>query len=287
MAVDPQTPRILLSAQLASPDQRRLALAILILLGVVFLVTLPFSWIRWPPIPGFILVLHTILALNDLITAALLFGQYLIQPIRNLNILAGGYLFTAVVSVPYLLSFPGALPETAFFNIGTNSAPWLYLVWRAGLAVAVIAYASRLPRPNEKPNGSTSVAVLSTILIATAAAAMLGILGIAAQDWLPDVGEGNPPHFTAAAYVGIYTTFLLTAVALFLLGRRRPYKVLDLWLSVAMFAWLCSITLGEAIGTVRYEVGYDVSRVLAMLASTFVLNVLLLEVNVRITCTRV
>ncbi len=109
---------------------------------------------------------------------------------------------------------------------------------------------------------------------------MLGILGIAGHDWLPDVGEGNPPRFTAAAKVGIAATFLLTAVGLILLGRRRPYKVLDLWLLVAMFAWLFSIILGEATSSFRYEVGYDVSRLLAVLASTFVLIVLLLEVNV-------
>src|ERR1700720_1593530 len=138
MAVDRQTPTILLSAQLASRHQRLLALGALLLLSVVVIATIPFARVAGPPVPAFVLVLHTILALNDLMTAALLFGQYWTQPTRNLNILAGGYLFTAFITFAYLLSFQGAHPEAAFFNIGPNSAPWLYLIWRAGFAVAVI-----------------------------------------------------------------------------------------------------------------------------------------------------
>ena len=280
MAEDPQTPTILLSSQLASRGQRLLALGASLLLSVVVIATVPFARIPGPPVPELILVLHTALVLNDLITAALLYAQYFMQPTPRLNILAGGYLFTALITVPYLISFSGALPETAFFNIGPNSAPWLYFVWRAGLALAVIVYASHLARPNEEErNRRASVAILGTILIATTAAAMLGILVIGAHDWLPAVWEGNPRRLTAAANVARYTTFLLPAIALLLLSRRRPSKVLDLWVLVAMFAWLCSITIGEAFATFRYEVGYDVSRLLAVLASTFVLIVLLLQVK--------
>ena len=46
-----------------------------------------------------------------------------------------------------------------------------------------------------------------------------------------------------------------------------------------MFAWLCSVTLGNAIGTIRYDIGYDVSRIFAMLASTFILIMLLTQIS--------
>src|SRR5262249_25750436 len=65
-----------------------------------------------------------------------------------------------------------------------------------------------------------------------------------------------------------------------LLARRRPYSVLDLWLLLVSFAWLCSVALGFGTGAVRFEIGYDVSRVFAVSASTFVLAALLSETTI-------
>jgi len=96
---------------------------------------------RGTAVPNLIAILHTILAINDLITAVLLFGQYAVARPRGLNILAGGYLFTALMSVSYLLSFPGAVSGPALIY-GDRSAPWLYVVWHAGLSLAIIVYAS-------------------------------------------------------------------------------------------------------------------------------------------------
>jgi membrane-associated sensor protein len=64
---------------------------------------------------------------------------------------AGGYLFTALISIPYLLSFPGVVSGPALIY-GDRSAPWLYVAWHAGLSLAIIFYASlpvRLGTPDE------------------------------------------------------------------------------------------------------------------------------------------
>jgi two-component system sensor histidine kinase/response regulator len=110
MAAAAGTRAILLSVQPASRSQRRLAFTVLLLLLIGFGATLPFAWIEGPPVPNLIAILHTILAINDLITAVLLFGQYAVARPRGLNILAGGYLFTALMSVRisclFLVRFP-------------------------------------------------------------------------------------------------------------------------------------------------------------------------------------
>ena len=81
----------------------------------------------------------------------------------------------------------------------------------------------------------------------------------------------NWQAYNAVARASIDALIVLSLVALLLLARRRPCKIFDLWLSVVMFVWLCSVTLGNAIGTIRYDIGYDVSRIFAVLASTFIL----------------
>jgi len=264
---------ILLSAQPASRSQRRLALGVLLLLLIVFVGTLPFAWIQGPPVPSLILVLHTVLAITDLITAVLLLGQYALARSRRLNILAGGYLFTALISIPYVPSFPGVVSKPALIY-GDRSAPWLYIAWHAGLSLAIIIYASlpfRLGAPDEDRPMWPSVAVAA--LVSAGAVAVITFLTTFGRNWLPAVGTGR--QYSAAALAAIDAIVLLPLFALLLLARRRPYKILDLWLTVVMFAWLCSITLGAAIGTIRYDIGYDVSRIFAVLASTFILIVLL------------
>jgi len=263
--------------QPASRSQRRLAFTVLLLLLIGFGATLPFAWIEGPPVPTLIAILHTILAINDLITAVLLFGQYALVRSRDLNILAGGYLFTALISVPYLMSFPGVIPGPALIY-GDRSAPWLYIAWHAGLSLAIIVYAILPVRPGEDDKSSRiRNAVAGVALAGAGAVAVIACFAIFEPDWLPIIGTGR--QYSPAALASIDSVSVLSALALVLLARRRPYKILDLWLMVVMFAWLCSVTLGATIGTVRYDIGFDVSRIFAMLASTFVLIVLLSQIG--------
>ena len=133
---DPRSSPLLLSVLPPSTGHRRGALAASLVLLAGFLATLPFAQIAWVPIPAFILIQETLLLVNDLITSALLFGQYFIRRIPVLNVLAGGYLFTALIVIPHALSFPGAFSETELLG-GPQTAAWLYLGWHAALPFTV------------------------------------------------------------------------------------------------------------------------------------------------------
>jgi signal transduction histidine kinase len=268
---------ILLSAEIATLGQRRLALGVSLLILAAFIVTVPFGRIAGPTSPKVAVALHTVLAVNDLITAVLLFGQYSIQPARRVVVLAGGYLFTAMISIPFLLSFPGPLPSAEFFDIGPRSAPWLYAVWHGGLSLAVIAYSSV---PEQQEAGEQRIIrrrIVVTASAALAAATAIGIFAIVGHDWLP-VGKIGA-EYTATGLTAVSTLVALPLIALALLARRRPYAVLDQWLMVVMFAWLCTIVLAAVSGTNRYDIGFYGSRGFAMVASTIVLIVLLSEIN--------
>jgi hypothetical protein len=97
---DPRSSPLLLSVLPPSTSHRRGALAASLVLLAGFLAALPFAQIAWVPIPAFVLIQQTLLLSNDLITAAVLFGQYFIGRTRILNVLAGGYLFTALIVIP-------------------------------------------------------------------------------------------------------------------------------------------------------------------------------------------
>src|SRR5207248_5437850 len=99
---------LLLSVLPPGTGHRRGALAASLFLLAGFLATLPFAQIAWVPVPAFVLIQQTLLFTNDLITAAVLFGKCFIGRTQILNVLAGGYLFTALIVIPHTLTFPGA-----------------------------------------------------------------------------------------------------------------------------------------------------------------------------------
>src|SRR6267142_5887907 len=77
----------------ATKRQRAIAVGIVILLIVAAAVIAPFASIQVARVDAFIPVLQTVLSVADLITAALLFAQFSIQPQLAILALASGYIF--------------------------------------------------------------------------------------------------------------------------------------------------------------------------------------------------
>src|SRR5690242_15528986 len=114
-------------------------------LFALFFATAPFAQLQLEPVIGFIPVYESALVVTDLITAALLFGQVGMHRSRGLPFLASGYLFTALLAIAHLLSFPGLFSQTGLLGAGPQTTAWLYMFWHAGFPLLVIAYA-RLER---------------------------------------------------------------------------------------------------------------------------------------------
>jgi hypothetical protein len=95
-----EDPVISLSNLPATSQQRRLVLAIAVLLVAAFAVAAPFANVELPRFEAFIPSVGAIIFVNDLITSALLFAQYSIVSSRAILALASGYLFTALIVIP-------------------------------------------------------------------------------------------------------------------------------------------------------------------------------------------
>jgi len=63
------------------------------------------------------------------------------------------------------------------------------------------------------------------------------------------------------------------------LWRLRQPTVLEIWLMVVMGAWIFDVILSAVISSSRYDLGWYAGRVYGLLASSFVVVVLLLETN--------
>jgi hypothetical protein len=88
--------------------QQRLALSIIGLLSIGFAAIAPFAAKQVVQVGSFVPTVQAIIFVTNLTTAVLLFSQFSILGLRELLLLASGYLFSALIVIPHALSYPGA-----------------------------------------------------------------------------------------------------------------------------------------------------------------------------------
>ncbi|HWB45393.1 MAG TPA: sensor domain-containing diguanylate cyclase [Hyphomicrobiaceae bacterium] len=258
-----------------------MARAVALLSIGAFLASAPFAREPLAPVPAFIPVYQSALVISDLTTAVLLFGQFSIlqrfQIVRStaVLVLAGAYLFTACLAAAHTLSFPGLFSSTGLFA-GPQTTAWLYMFWHAGFPLCVIAYArirSGGMTSLRRRFGRLSIAIAIAATLAAALACIL--LATALHDVLPPIMRGN--RYTPAMIVVVTAVCALSALALAAVWRRRSQTVLDLWLMVVMLAWALDIGLSAVLNSGRFDLGFYAGRIYGLLATSFVLVMLLLE----------
>ena len=127
--------------------------------AVLFACAVPFAGVPLAPMPAFVASYQSALAINDLITAVLLFSQCAISRSRALLLLASGYLFTALAAIVHALTFPGLFAPAGLLGAGSQTTVWLYMVWHGGFPLLVLGYALLKAGDNEqKVQGSTGAA---------------------------------------------------------------------------------------------------------------------------------
>lgn len=266
---------LLIATQAPSEAQQRAALAVVIALFTFFLATLPFAHVPLARVNAIVPVVSTLLALGDCITAVLLFGQFAVLRTRALLVLAGGYLFTGVVVIPYALTFPGAFAEMGLLGANFQTAALLFVAWHIGLPIAVTAYALlRDARPELQPvRTPVPRAIATTVAVAGLLALVVTWLAIHQAELFPRVAVDAIRLSRETLPLAVTVAFSIAAVIL-LLARQR--SVLDLWLLVVCFAWLLDSVLTYLTEN-RFTCAWYANRVIRVVSANLVLFVLLAE----------
>ncbi|MBI3513166.1 MAG: MASE4 domain-containing protein [Proteobacteria bacterium] len=268
--------RAFLSEMPAGPGERRLVAAALAISVLAFCALAPFAQIKLARLPAFIPADEAALALTGLITAVLLFGHATHLRSRPLLVLGAGYLFNALIAVSHALSFPGLFAEGGLLGAGPQTTAWLYMFWHGGFALFVLAYAVQR-RVDARPiaPGYAGYATLAAILGASLVVWALTVLATRGHDLLPAIMSDN--GYTSAMIGVIGAVWTLIVVALAVLWRDRRRSVLDQWLLVVLCAWLFDVALSAVLDAGRFDLGFYAGRLYGLLATSFVLGVLLVE----------
>jgi hypothetical protein len=170
--------------------QRQLALGAVAVLLVALAAVGPFGALQLQRLNSFVPAIAAINLVANLATAALLFSQFSITGRRALLVLANGYLFSALIVIPWCLTFPGAIAPISFPAAGLQSTPWLYIFWTFGFAAAVAGYAWLKKDANERGHRRSRRSALGWSLVA-----VIGL--VAALTWGVTAGTQLMPGLFA------------------------------------------------------------------------------------------
>ena len=260
--------------------QKRLAFAVVLAFVIAGLVTMgPLSSVQPRRIDAFIPACVSAMFVINAIIAVVLFSQFSILRSRALLVIASGYLFTALILIPWIATFPGLFTTGSLIAIGLQSTGSLYVFWHAGFALFVIAYALLKDEDPAKRmwRGTAGMAILSSAAITAAVVCALTLLISQGDALLP------PTMLDAGRLAGLWyfaagAMMLFSVVALVVLWRRRR-SVLDLWLMVVMCAYLTEFCLITFPVPVRFSLGWYSARFCGFLSGSLVLFVLLYEIT--------
>jgi hypothetical protein len=268
--------QLLLATLPPSKGQIRAALGIVAALLVAFVVTVPYVNVQLPRVDAFVPTIATATVINDLITSVLLFSQFSIVRQRALLVLASGYLFTALIVIPWALAFPGLFAPTGLLGAGLQTTVWLYILWHVGSPLVLIVFVLLKDADNRPSTHQRSPVTAIGLSIAIVIATVCGLT------WVAVAGESVLPrmflddvHFNRGAITGaVLVTLNSTALALLWVRRR---SVLDLWLMVMCCAWLFEAVISVLIISARFSLGWYAGRIFGLIATFVVLLVLLSE----------
>lgn len=265
-----------LSTEPPSTGERRLAFVVVLLSAVIFIALAPFARTPLPVVWVFNPLCQSALATSGLVTVALLYAQSRALRSPSLLVLAGGYLFIALIACVHTLMFPSVFAERELLDARPQSALWVYLFWHGLFPLFVLVFA----RTKENNADSTPRPPLRGSIVVSVVAVLVLVAGIAApaaagHGLLPAIVEDN--RHTSLIIIPALLVWISSLAAIVTLWRRKPHSTLDLWLMVVMGVWFFSTVLTLGLSQGRFDLGYYAGRVYSLLATSVVLWALLLE----------
>ncbi|MEH6436014.1 ATP-binding protein [Massilia sp. DD77] len=250
-------------------SQLRNVVGVLVVLALLFAVLAPAARVALPVAPEFIPMYQSVLVASNLITGILLLGHLHTGRSLALGILTLGYLFTALIAVAHMLTFPGLFSDEGVLGANSQTAPWLTIAWHLLYPLFVLGYT--IPYRSPLPGHFMRLGGLLTALFV----AFLLLVSTSGASYLPPLMDG--PRYLplyrwlSAAILGLSLWTLWTT------ARKRPRSVLDVWLTVAMAAWVFEVAMSCLLNGARYDLGFYAGRLYGLAASLFVLGALAID----------
>jgi diguanylate cyclase (GGDEF)-like protein len=251
--------------------------AIAVVVGIIFVIgDMPLQ-----PIPQFTTLHSTFLFIADAVTGVLLLGQFRYRRLPSYLLLACAYLFSSLVTIPFLLTFPGALLASGGVIGGAQSSIWVWHLWHIGFPVLVMLSLVAHERYGDAkvPRGRVAQAIVAA-LASVAALVVAATLAVTVfHERLPVLIDAGRHPLTSTFYVAGGVAALLSITALVLVFRQaKKRSVLYIWLAVVMVSFVADVM--SSLGShARFTLGWYGGRLESMVAASILLPVFLGQIN--------
>lgn len=250
-----------------TPGQRHQAAALASLMICGCVLTLPLLDLHLLRADALALVVDTALATFGLIVATLLFLQFAVARVPSLLVLACGFLLLALSTVPQVVREAAGVPPDLRQQFMADLA----------LALAAIAYSLlRHPlRGSVTPDRQVTHNAGAWLFGGIAATASLAALAtwITAADFEPGLAANAVP--VAWRVLTTSALVVLFGIAMAPLWLRRA-SVLDLWLRVALTAWLIDVLM-RGLAADESTFGWHLGGLYGLLGAACMMLALLAE----------
>jgi diguanylate cyclase (GGDEF)-like protein len=256
---------------------RRVALIIAgVMVGVAFLATI-FGRTPGPTTPAVLPLLMGSVIITELLSAGILLSQFMELRQRALAFVGAAFLISALLTIPYLITFPNVFSPTGLLGANEQTALLLWGTWHlsfpALVVVAVLIY---------QRFGRQEISVRKSRLIL--AGVITGCLSLAATALYLTTHSSNdlPTFVIAGRFTALTQLGLLPIICLFdvvalsmLVGTLRGTTVTSLWLSLAVLASLFDSVMG-VVGQ-RFSLVWYSGKLFAVASSSFILAAFIYE----------
>ena len=205
-------------------------------------------------------------------SAYVLFAEFARSRLVWLTFVAAAYVLTAVLAVPYLLTFPNAFAARGLLDATSQTAPYLWVLGHLlfPFAIALGAIAGGFSRGVRlDARASVRAVCAGTVAACLAIGAAATYASERAGTLLPDLIAGA--SFTAAATAVVLPAIVAVdacAIAL-LYGRSRFRSAMSIWLSIALAASALDACMGILCS--RYTDGWYVGTAFFVVSSAVLL----------------
>jgi diguanylate cyclase (GGDEF)-like protein len=268
------------ATELASRPQRALVAVLIGGLTAIAGGTMVIASEPLTPIPAFLPFFAAVVLVTDILTAYVFASQFRVTRLPALAALTVAYLYSGLITIPHLLSFPQVVTAGGLLGGGSQGAVWLWVFWHGGFPLLILIHSfinSQLPGVVIGEKSTQRVLLLMPFAVVSLVTAM-SWLALRGQDYLPTLVVNGSFRNLSGSATGV-TVLLLNILALasvVVISRLR--SVSDLGLLLAMSASLLDAGLTLKAGA-RFSLGWYVARINSMIASGSVLVVFLYEVS--------
>jgi diguanylate cyclase (GGDEF)-like protein len=256
---------------------RWIALGLALGIGALVAAVLPFAGDKLPACLPFLPIFCTAVVLTEAITSLLMWVRYRMGKSPIDAALSAAYAFSSLTCAVQLLIFPGVFSPTGLLGAGKQTAVWIWVLWHGGFPTLVLlGFVAQWLAQSRFLFRLKHARLL--ILLALAGSVLGCVIAVRFSDALPmlikDGSYSLLRHSPFAFYVVVACVTALAAQ----LASGRLRTALDLWLSIALLAFLADVTLTLA-GSARFTLGWYGARVASVIASSALLAALLVEIS--------